>query len=104
MAQYIESVIRKALNYVRDKAKEDNEKLLKQIEACNKIVYILSEVSNEDDIKKYKISENGEMLTALYSKINNKRAISKWQKDKTNNNIIYGSYRWKSHIWISKIT
>ena len=77
LAQYIESVIRKALNYVRDKAKEDNEKLLKQIEACNKIVYILSEVSNEDDIKKYKISENGEMLTALYSKINNKRAISK---------------------------
>ena len=53
LAQYIESVIRKALNYVRDKAKEDNEKLLKQIEACNKIVYILSEVSNEDDIKKY---------------------------------------------------
>lgn len=46
-----------------------------------------------DDIKKYKISENGEMLTALYSKINNKRAISKWQKDKNNNNIIYGSYR-----------
>lgn len=42
LAQYIESVIRKALNYVRDKAKEDNEKLLKQIEACNKIVYILS--------------------------------------------------------------
>ena len=77
LAQYIESVIRKSLNYVRDKAKEDNEKLLKQIEACNKIVYILSEVSNEDDIKKYKISENGEMLTALYSKINNKRAISK---------------------------
>ena len=93
LAQYIESVIRKSLNYVRDKAKEDNEKLLKQIEACNKIVYILSEVSNEDDIKKYKISENGEMLTALYSKINNKRAISKWQKDKNNNNIIYGSYR-----------
>ena len=26
LAQYIESVIRKALNYVRDKAKEDNEK------------------------------------------------------------------------------
>ena len=77
LAQYIESVIRKSLNYVRDKAKEDNEKLLKQIEACNKIVYILSEVSNEDDIKKYKISENGEILTALYSKINNKRAISK---------------------------
>ena len=42
LAQYIESVIRKALNYVRDKAKEDNEKLLKQIEACNKIVYIFS--------------------------------------------------------------
>ena len=77
LSQYIESVIRRSLNYVRDKAKEDNEKLLKQIEACNKIINILSEVSNEDDIKKYRIDENGEMLTALYSKINNKRALSK---------------------------
>lgn len=76
LSQYISKVIRKSLNYIRDKEKEDSEKLLKQIEACNEIINILSKVSNEDDIKKYNIDENGEMLTALYSKVNNKRALS----------------------------
>ena len=33
-------------------------------------------MSNEEDIKKYEIDKNGEMLNALYSKINNKRAIN----------------------------
>ncbi|MGL4108422.1 DUF3427 domain-containing protein [Clostridium sp. LP20] len=77
LSQYIESVIRRSLNYIREKEKEDSQKILKQIEACNKIINILGEVSNEEDIKKYKIDESGEMLTALYSKINNKRALSK---------------------------
>lgn len=51
LSQYIAKVIRKALNYIRDKEKEDTDKLLKQIEACNDIINILSEVSNENDIK-----------------------------------------------------
>ena len=77
LSQYVESVIRRSLNYIRDKEKEKDYKLLRQIEACNKIINILSEISNEGDIKKYKIDENGEMLTALYSRINNKRALTK---------------------------
>lgn len=77
LSQYISKVIRKSLNYIRDKEKEDSDKLLKQIEACNDIINILSEVSNEDDIKKYEIDKNGQMLNALYSKINNKKALRK---------------------------
>lgn len=77
LSQYIAKVIRKALNYIRDKEKEDTDKLLKQIEACNDIINILSEVSNEDDIKKYEIDKNGEILNALYSKVNNRRALKK---------------------------
>ena len=65
LSQYITQVIRKSLNYIRDKEKEDSEKLIKQIEACNNIINILSEVSNEEDIKKYEIDKNGEMLNAL---------------------------------------
>ena len=76
LSQYITQVIRKSLNYIRDKEKEDSEKLIKQIEACNDIISILSKVSNEEDIKKYEIDKNGEMLTALYSKVNNKRALN----------------------------
>ena len=76
LSQYIAQVIRKSLNYIRDKEKEDGDKLLKQIEACNEIIDILSKVSNEEDIKKYNIDENGEMLTSLYSRVNNKKALS----------------------------
>lgn len=75
LTNYISSVIRRALGYVRDKTKEDKEKLIKQIEACNKIIDVLSEVSNEDDINGFRIDESGEMLTSLYSKINNIRSI-----------------------------
>ena len=76
LSQYISQIIRKSLNYIRDKEKEDSEKLIKQIEACNDIISILSKVSNEEDIKKYEIDKNGEMLTALYSKVNNERALN----------------------------
>lgn len=82
LSQYISQVIIKSLNYIRDKEKEDSEKLIKQIEACNDIINILSKVSNEEDIKKYEIDKNGEILTSLYSKVNNKRALnSKSQQD-----------------------
>lgn len=76
LSQYIEKVIRKSLNYIRDKEKEDSEKLIKQIEACNDIIDILSKVSDEDDIKKYEIDKNGEILNSLYEKINNSRALT----------------------------
>lgn len=76
LSQYIEGVIRKSLNYIRDKEKDDEDKLLKQIEVCNKIINILAKEAKEEDIKKYKIDESGELLTSLYLKINNKRAIN----------------------------
>ena len=68
LSQYISQIIRKSLNYIRDKEKEDSEKLIKQIEACNDIINILSKVSNEEDIKKYEIDKNGEMLTVYIQK------------------------------------
>ncbi|NSA04938.1 hypothetical protein FHU26_005487 [Clostridium beijerinckii] len=55
LSQYIEGVIRKSLNYIRDKEKEDNDKLLKQIEVCNKIINILAKEANEDDIKNIRL-------------------------------------------------
>lgn len=77
LSGYIERVIRRALNYIRDKEKEKDQKLIKQIEACNEIISILSKVSNEEDLKEYRIDERGEILTALYSRINNKRVVTK---------------------------
>ncbi|MCR6513842.1 DUF3427 domain-containing protein [Clostridium sp. LY3-2] len=77
LSSYIEEVIRKSLNYIRDNEKEESKKLLSQIEACNKIVNILEKISNDSEIDKYKIEERGEILTSLYSKINNSRSLKK---------------------------
>ena len=77
LSQYIERVIRQALNYIRDNEKEDDEKLLRQIEVCNQIINILAKESADNYIDKYKIDERGELLTSLYYKLNNNRAVSK---------------------------
>ena len=77
LSQYIERVIRQALNYIRDNEKEDDEKLLRQIELCNQLINILAKESADNDIEKYKIDERGELLTSLYYKLNNNRAVSK---------------------------
>lgn len=77
LSGYIERVIRRALNYIRDKEKDKDQKLIRQIEACNEIISILSKVSNEEDLREYRIDERGEILTALYSKLNNRRAVTK---------------------------
>ena len=63
LSQYIEEVIGKSLNYIRDKEKDDDDKLLKQIEVCNNLINILANESNEEEVKKYKIDESGELLT-----------------------------------------
>lgn len=77
LSGYIERVIRRALNYIRDKEKDKDQKLIRQIEACNEIISILSKVSNEEDLREYRIDERGEILTALYSKLNNRRSVTK---------------------------
>lgn len=77
LSSYIEEVIRKALNYIRDNEKEESNKLLSQIEACNRIINILQKEANDEEIDKYRIEERGEILTSLYSKINNSRALKK---------------------------
>ncbi|MGL5244011.1 MAG: NgoFVII family restriction endonuclease, partial [Sarcina sp.] len=82
LTTYISSVIRRGLDYVRDKSKDEKDKkLLKQIELCNRIIHTISEYSQENDINGFKIDESGEMLMALYSKINNSLALKKSHKD-----------------------
>lgn len=63
LSQYISQVIRKSLNYIEDKEKEEREKLIKQIEDCNYIINILVKLPNEYEIKKYETDKNGEIST-----------------------------------------
>lgn len=75
LASYISNVTRKALSYIRDQDRKEDESLLQQIKTCNEIIALLSEKLNEDEFKELRIDEKGEVLTSIYSKINSVRGI-----------------------------
>jgi superfamily II DNA or RNA helicase len=76
LSAYISSVVKKALRFIRENNKQnDKEALLSQIKACNELIKSLSKLAEERNIEGFKIEEEGEVLTALYSKINNVRSI-----------------------------
>ncbi|WP_066501775.1 DEAD/DEAH box helicase [Abyssisolibacter fermentans] len=84
LSKYVSEVIKRGLSYIRDNKTKTNlnekEILLKQIKACNEIIDKLSMISNEQSLKEYEISEEAEILTALYSKINSIRSINNKQR------------------------
>ncbi len=78
LATYISSVTRRALNYIRDEHKNDDEKaIIGQIKTCNEIIAILSERLNDTEFASLQIAEEGEVLTSIYSKLNHVRSLKK---------------------------
>lgn len=76
LSAYISSVVKKALRFIRENSKQnDKEALLSQIEACNELIKMLANIARERNIEDFKIEEEGEVLTALYSKINSIKAV-----------------------------
>lgn len=76
LSSYVSSVVKKCLRFIRENNKQnDKEALLSQIKACNELIQGLSKLSEDKNIEGFKIDEEGEILTALYSKINNIRGV-----------------------------
>lgn len=75
LANYISMVTRKALKYVREQHRDEHEAVLEQIRACNEIITTLKDSLGEDELNELYIDEQGEVLTYVYSKINNIRGI-----------------------------
>lgn len=76
LSSYISSVIKKGLRFIRESNNEsDREALLQQIKACNELVKTICKYAGESSLQGFQIAEEGEVLTALYSKINSIRAI-----------------------------
>lgn len=71
LTQYISNITKDALRYVRDDCKESEEYLNKQIEICNRIIELLKNNLQDEEFENLKISSNAEVLTYVYSKINN---------------------------------
>ncbi|WP_449354839.1 DUF3427 domain-containing protein [Virgibacillus natechei] len=80
LASYISRVTRKALNFIRDSESDGKEALLKQINACNRIIAILSNELDDQSFKQLQIDEAAEVLQAIHTKLNSVRSI---QKEKT---------------------
>lgn len=71
LTQYIANITKIALKYIRDDYRESEEYLLKQIEICNGIIDLLKENLQDEEFEDLKINESAEVLTYVYSKINN---------------------------------
>lgn len=80
LAAYISNVTRQALDYVRGVERNDEEALLKQITACNRVIATLSQELDDASFGQLEIDEAGEVLQAIHSKLNDVRSI---QKEKT---------------------
>lgn len=77
LSGYISVVIKRDLRFVREKNNklDDKDALLSQIKVCNEIIKSLSKLADESNLEGFKIAEEGEILTALYSRINSIKSI-----------------------------
>lgn len=76
LSSYVASVIKKGLRFIRESCNEsDREALLHQIKACNELIKTISKLTGESSLHGLRIAEEGEVLTALYSKINRARSV-----------------------------
>src|SRR5690625_2494090 len=76
LSSYISEVIQVALAIIREEEKVTDRAILEQIRLCNEIIDILSERLQDDEFHELKLDERGEILTSLYSKLNNVYALS----------------------------
>ena len=74
---YISSVIQQGLRYIRENynSEQDQEALIAQIQLCNNIIDEIAKNTGERDFEDNKILEKGEILTALYNKLNSARSV-----------------------------
>jgi hypothetical protein len=75
---YMSGVIEQGLRIVREGhgLGEDADALLDQITLCNNIIDKIASYAHENAVLDSKITEKGEILTALYKKMNSLRAVS----------------------------
>lgn len=74
LSTYISAITRRALKIVREQA-DDDEAVLAQVRTCNEIISTLKNTLNDEELDDWKLDEQGEILTFIYSKLNHIRGI-----------------------------
>ena len=90
LSNYLQKVIKDALDQTLAKA---SEKLEQQIIICNEIINTLSELNADETIQEKKISDNGQMVLAIYEKIKyqNQKKIPRTEAPMNRSSIFTGS-------------
>lgn len=76
LSTYISTVTERALAMIREESKQDPQALLKQIQVCNEIIDILNEQLNDEEFQRLRLDEQGEILTAVFDKMNHIYAVN----------------------------
>jgi len=75
LSRYLQQILRKGLNIVKEDAKKrstgsehqkEKNALYEEIEACNTLIAKLSEITNDKEILDWKIGEEGKKLLSIY--------------------------------------
>ena len=84
LALYMSGIIEQGLRLIREghKSGDDADALLHQIRMCNELIAEISEYADESSILDCKLLEKGEILTALYEKMDNLLAVSERKQSK----------------------
>jgi superfamily II DNA or RNA helicase len=75
LSNYLATVTRRALKMIREQNHDDDEALLLQVRACNDIIDMLRNSLGQDELREWKLDEQGEVLTYVYSKLNHIRSF-----------------------------
>ncbi|MBO9610356.1 MAG: DUF3427 domain-containing protein [Paenibacillaceae bacterium] len=75
LANYIGLVTRRALKMVREQTSNDDELILKQIQACNAMIATLKDSLGPEECRLLQLDERGEVLTYIYAKLNHIRSF-----------------------------
>ncbi|WP_040285941.1 DUF3427 domain-containing protein [Sporosarcina koreensis] len=74
LASYVSAVTKIALSHIREGG-DRNEALLRQIQTCNEVIDVLQRQLDDTEFADLKIDEQAEVLTAVYSTLNNARSF-----------------------------
>jgi HKD family nuclease len=79
LSRYLQKVLKNGLAIIRDKAlasaaadDDDSYALKMEIDACNRVLSLLSELSDDKNILDWRIGESGERLLAIWNKMDAK--------------------------------
>jgi superfamily II DNA or RNA helicase len=72
LAKYMQKALEYGLNIIKERTRSQkggDKQINSEIKACNEILHLLSEITNEKEILKWRIGKKGEQLYSIWNKL-----------------------------------